>query len=147
MEVLLHGLVEMERIDQALYDIVVMLQPTCPLRTRSHVEQAVAELVRGGWDSVWTVSPADLKYHPLKQLCIDGEGRMSHFDRRGREIIARQQLSPTFVRNGAAYALTRSCLVDQKSTLGQNAGAVVLDEPLISIDTLEDFLRVEQLLA
>ena len=61
-------------------------------------------------------------------------------------IIARQQLTPTYFRNGAAYAITRSCLLEQRTILGARSGAVIVDEPMVSIDTLADFDAVESIL-
>ena len=61
-------------------------------------------------------------------------------------VIARQQLSPVYHRNGASYAITRDCLLVQQSILGKNASAVVTLEHLVSIDTLEDFEVVESVL-
>jgi CMP-N-acetylneuraminic acid synthetase len=144
-EVLHHALLETERIDGVRYDLTVMLQPTCPLRKADHVEQAVRFLIDRGHDSVWTVSRADIKYHPLKALRVRG-GHLSHYDPKGPEIKARQQLDQTYYRNGAAYVLTRSCIVEQKTTMGVNAGACILDDPMVSIDTEEDFRLVEELL-
>src|SRR5262249_54021121 len=70
-DVLQHALEETEREGGNRFDIVVMLQPTSPLRRPLHVQKAVDTLIDGGWDSVWTVSPTDLKYHPQKQLRVD----------------------------------------------------------------------------
>ncbi|HYC72430.1 MAG TPA: acylneuraminate cytidylyltransferase family protein [Opitutaceae bacterium] len=146
-DVLHHALLEMERLDGCRYDAVVMLQPTSPLRRAQHVTDTVRKLTFGGWDAVWTVTPVDLKYHPLKQLVVRADGAMSLFDDRGRAIIARQQLTPTYYRNGACYALSRSCVVDQKTTMGARWAGVPIDETMVSIDTLEDFERVEAALA
>ena len=63
------------------------------------------------------------------------------------QVIARQQLTPVYHRNGASYAISRACLLDQRSIMGRRASAVVTDEPLVSIDTLEDFEAVERALA
>jgi len=146
LQVLTHALQTMEQIDGVQYDVVVMLQPTSPLRTASHVDTTIRKLVSEGWDAVWTVSPTDLKYHPLKQLVIGPEGHLDYFDQRGAAIIARQQLTPVYHRNGAAYAFTRACLLVQQTILGLRTAAVVIDEPMVSIDTLDDFARVEALL-
>lgn len=142
--VLEHALGEMEARDEVQYDVVVMLQPTCPLRKPEHVTEAVSTLALGGWDAVWTVSRTDLKYHPLKQMCLSADGVLSHFDRRGGRIVARQQLEPTYTRNGAAYAFTRRCLMEQRTIVGEKCSAVVVDDPLVSIDTLDDFEVVER---
>ncbi len=145
LDVLTHALRATEEDDDTRYDVVVMLQPTSPLRRAEHVTATLDHLLDGRWDSVWTVSPTDLKAHPLKQLTLD-EARLSLWDPMGAQIVARQQLRPTYHRNGAAYAFTRACLLDQQTILGERASAVVLHEPMISIDTLEDFARVEDIL-
>jgi CMP-N-acetylneuraminic acid synthetase len=45
LDVLSHALLEMEAQDKVVYDIVVMLQPTSPLRQPNHVRAAVSMLV------------------------------------------------------------------------------------------------------
>lgn len=145
LEVLTHALEATDAVDRAAYDIVVMLQPTSPLRRAEHVTDCVDKLIGGGFDSVWTVSRTDPKYHPHKQLALDGD-RLDFWDPQGETVIARQQLSPVYHRNGAAYAITRECLLSRKSILGKNASAVIIDEPMLSIDTLEDFDAVEAVL-
>ncbi len=144
-EVLAQALEATEADDGEHYDVVVMLQPTSPLRRAEHVTASVDKLIGGGFDSVWTVSPTDTKSHPLKQLVLEGD-RLDHWDPEGARIVARQQLRPVHHRNGAAYALTRDCLLGQRSILGKQASAVVIEEPMLSIDTREDFARVEELL-
>ncbi len=146
LQVLEHALKSAEHTDGVGYDVVLLLQPTSPLRRADHVRAAVWKLVEGGWDAVWTVSPTDLKYHPLKQLSLDPDGAMAYFDPRAEHIIARQQLTPVYHRNGAAYAFTRQCLMEQRVILGARSAAVVIHEPMLSIDTLDDFARVERLL-
>jgi CMP-N,N'-diacetyllegionaminic acid synthase len=143
LQVLRHALRATEQVDAQSYDIVIMLQPTSPLRRSSHVVAAVRKLVDEDWDAVWTVSPTDAKYHPLKQLSIGADGSMTYFDPRGATIIARQALTPVYHRNGAAYVFTRECLVDQDTILGKRTAAVIITEPMISIDTPDDFRIAE----
>ena len=141
--VLHHELLSAEASENVRYDVVLMLQPTCPLRKPAHVSDAIEVLARKGLDSVWTVSPSDPKFHPLKQLVVDDEGRFDYFDKGGGSIIARQQLPQLYHRNGAAYAITRECIVAQKTTKGNRSGVVVIDEPMVSIDTLADLRLCE----
>jgi CMP-N-acetylneuraminic acid synthetase len=143
LDVLTHALLETERIDGIVYDIVVMLQPTCPLRLPRHVTATVEKLVADDLDAVWTVTASDLKMHPLKQLVVAADGHMTYYDPKGAAIIARQQLTPTYHRNGAAYAISRQCLLEQKSIMGARAGAVVIHEALINIDTPDDLAAAD----
>jgi len=144
LEVLTNALEEMEAIDGVHYDVVLMLQPTSPLRRVEHVRDTLAMFVDGGFDAVWTVSKTDSKEHPLKQLTVDPEdGRMDYYDPAGAKIIARQQLTPVYHRNGVAYAIARSCLLEQMNIKGANTGALVIPGHMVSIDTLWDLELAE----
>ena len=144
--VLVHALKEMEIRNGVSYDIVLMLQPTSPLRKPHHLLDTVEMLIDQDFDSVWTVSETDSKSHPLKQLTVSDNGAMDYYDQAGKEIIARQQLSTLYHRNGACYAFTRECLLDQGKIKGDKAGSLIT-EPMISIDTLADFRLTEILMS
>jgi CMP-N,N'-diacetyllegionaminic acid synthase len=137
-DVLVHTLNSMEALDGTRYDIVVMLQPTSPSRTPQHIRNTVTRLVEGDFDAVWTVSETDSKSHPLKQLVVDADGRLDWYDPAGGIIIARQQLKPVYHRNGIAYAITRSCLLEQNTIKGARTGVVIIDEHVINIDSEYD---------
>jgi CMP-N,N'-diacetyllegionaminic acid synthase len=134
----------MERLDDRRYDFVLMLQPTSPLRTAAHVVRTARAVAEDGWDAAWTVSATDLKYHPLKGLTVDEDGGLHFFMPEGRGVIARQQLTPTYHRNGACYAFSRRCLLEERTTAPARTRALLVDELMISIDTLDDFARVEE---
>jgi len=135
LDVLTHALIESERLDGTKYDIVLMLQPTSPFRTKKHVKDCIEKLVTGEYSSVWTVSETDSKGHPYKQLVLNSE-RLDYYDEEnGEKIIARQQLTPTYHRDGVCYAITRDCLLNQKSIRGNNPSFVVVDEMMVNIDT------------
>ena len=119
---LVDALTTMEHFEDTRYDIVVMLQPTSPLRQPEHVAATIEMLVEGSWDAVWTVSETDSKSHPLKQLIVRA-GRLGYYDPRGAVVVARQQLKPVYHRNGVAYAFTRECLLEQKTIMGARRGA------------------------
>lgn len=141
-DVLVHALRKTEQLDGVTYDIVVMLQPTSPLRRPEHVQATIEMLVDSKWDAVWTVSETDSKNHPLKQLTID-HGHLDYYDAEGKAVIARQQLIPVYHRNGVAYAITRDCLLNQRDIKGQRTGGLILDGHFVSIDTEWDIALVE----
>jgi CMP-N,N'-diacetyllegionaminic acid synthase len=141
VDVLNHALLATEGLDNTQYDVVVMLQPTSPLRRASEVSASIRKLVREGWDSVWTVSLTDSKAHPKKQLTIT-DGALNYYDPVGANLIARQQLQPVYHRNGVAYAFTRNCLIEQHIK-GNRAGALVIGGEHVSIDTEFDIELVE----
>lgn len=142
-DVLNHALLEMEFLDQVVYDIILMLQPTSPMRRAEDVSNTLNMLIKGNWDAVWTVSESDSKAHPLKQLIISDDGDINYYDQDGETVIARQQLLPVYHRNGVAYAITRDSLINQKTIKGERTGAMVISGNHISIDTKWDVELVE----
>lgn len=147
IDVLVHALETCEMLDGVRYDIVLMLQPTSPLRHAGHVRDCLQKLVNGGWDAVWTVSPTDTKSHPLKQLVLENDGGMDYYDPAAAKVIARQELEPVFHRNGIAYAFTRDCLLNQGTIKGEKTAALVIDGEHVSVDTMRDLDLVEFILS
>lgn len=145
LEVLIHALTEMERIDGKAYDIILMLQPTSPFRTAEHIENSVKKLIETEADSVWTLSQTDSKGHPDKQLIIK-EGKIEFYSERGAEIIARQQLNPTFHKNGITYAITRNCLLNKKSIKGDKCVPLIIEGYIPNIDSEIDIKFAEFLI-
>jgi CMP-N,N'-diacetyllegionaminic acid synthase len=145
LPVLQHALEQAETADGCRYDIILMLQPTSPIRLPEDINACIDKLAADGHDAVWTVSPIDLKFHPLKVLRIS-DGKLDLWDSRGHQIIARQQLEPLYYRNGICYAFTRDCLMKTQSIYGTNAGACIVNHPFANIDTEADFHAAEVLL-
>jgi len=127
-------------------DVEVMLQPTSPLRKLNHVSATIEKLINESFDAVWTISGSDSKSPPLKQLIFEDDA-LDYYDSQGKDIIARQQLSPVFYRNGAAYAITRDCLLESKVLMGKQTGAVLIDEEMVSIDTEWDIELIDFILS
>ena len=147
MPVLAHALAEKESGRGFAYDVVVMLQPTSPLRTAVEVEECVDTLLGGNWDSAWTVSETDTSYHPEKQVQIASNGELSFFIESGKSVVARQELQPAYHRNGVAYTFSAEFVRDATSVFSPaRSTAVVSSRPHISIDTPADLERVEKAL-
>ena len=145
--VLRHALLVQEQHTGERYDIVLMLQPTSPLRTVNDVEGCITTLQDGDWDAVWSVSETELTYHPRKQLSLGPNGKLDFVIPGGHTIVARQELEPVFHRNGVCYAFTRDFLVESGSTYSEDkTSAVVSRGAHISIDTPEDLAAVEKIL-
>ena len=146
LEVIKHALNAMEKIDNKVYDVVLMLQPTSPLRKPKHIIETIKKIIDGKYDSVWTINKLDSKYHPLKQLKIL-DNKLFYYDDRGSEIIARQQITEeTYQRNGIAYAFTRDYILNNDSLINKNTGFVITEDKSISIDTYEDLNLASELL-
>ena len=145
--VLQHAVVEREKSIGKPFDIVLMLQVTSPLRTKDDVMESIEKLVLNGCDAVWTVSPTEPHFHPLKQLILGEDSTMRMFDERGLRIIARQQLDPVFHRNGCCYALRRAFLMGADGLFSPDSSyAIISRGERVNIDTEDDLARAEELL-
>lgn len=143
--VMRHALLQAEKKIKAVFDIVLLLQPTSPLRKPKDIINVLNIIIKNRYDSVWSISPINLKYHFTKQL-IKKKNKLFFAHQKGPKIIARQQLKQTFFRNGVAYAFTRNCLLKKKKTLTNNTGFYFMKSKQISIDTLEDIKEVKKYL-
>ena len=140
-----HALLESERRCRKKFDIILLLQPTSPLRTEADMLEAVYKLIRGKFDSIMTVSETDTKGHPLKQFVIENND-INHWAEEGASIVARQELSKTYHKNGVVYAFTRDCIINQKTIFGKKHTYQITERPVVNIDTIDDINYLEYLL-
>jgi CMP-N-acetylneuraminic acid synthetase len=146
LPVLKHALEKSQIYYQTDFDYVLMLQPTSPTRNSQHIIMCLDKIIKGDYDSVWTVSEVNLKYHPEKQLLLEND-QLTYSHPNGKNIIARQMLTKTYYRNGLCYAFNAKKLSSANNLLMPNSSAVVTHDFSISIDTLDDLNRVEEYLS
>lgn len=147
VETLQHAVVESERHFAPRFDIVLIVEPTSPLRTSADIERITQRLIDAHADSVVSVSPLSSKAHPLKALMI-ANGRLQFLSEEGRFVTARQALSDRlYYCNGIGYALTRECLMEQAAIFTSNSVADIITRPVANIDDAIDFEWAEFLMA
>ena len=144
--VLVHGVTETEKKANVNFDVIIMLQPTCPARKIDDINQVIKKMIDFDYETLWTLDKVDVKFHPDKQLRISKNKSLIYFTDKGNEIIRRQELRSTFIRNGIAYAIKKDFLLDKKVLLGNKAGFIINNKPNINIDTIEDLRLAEKLL-
>ena len=128
-------------------EIVVLLQPTSPLRTPGHIRAAVEALRVSGADSVVTVVELPRHLSPDYVMRIDG-GRLVPFLAEGARVTRRQDARPAFVRDGTVYAFWTRTLRESKSIYGGDCRPLVVPaRESITIDTPDDWQEAERRLA
>ena len=140
-----HALKTVEKLKKNKIDIILLIQPTSPLRKVMHIKNVIKKIIDKKLDSVWTISKVDLKFHPLKQLTLQNN-ILSHYNEKGKSIIARQQLNNTYYRNGVAYAVTRKLVLKNKNLIGNKSSGYLINTPQVSIDTLKDLKLANKLI-
>ena len=125
-------------------DVVVLLEPTCPLRRPEDVAACLRRLAEGDVDSVATFTDAAL--NPHRAWRIEDDGPHPFLDD-ATPWRPRQELPEAYQLNGGAYAFFADRLPDDSvAPLFGRAGAVYMPEVRsVDIDTEVD-LRLANLL-
>jgi CMP-N,N'-diacetyllegionaminic acid synthase len=141
VQTLLELLTKVEGADR--WRTLCLIEPTCPLRTPEMVAacfRLVADTPEV--DSSLTLTPVPVRYHYLKQFSMNERGDVTHGHPDAMAIANRQQLKPSFIRNGAAYVMRCSSLRETGRILNGRVSALMIAEQLVNIDSTED---IEQL--
>jgi CMP-N-acetylneuraminic acid synthetase len=132
---------EIERAElqfKITYDLIVMLQPTSPLRTPEDIRICLQKMQGHDASSVWTISPIDKHSHFKKQFTMSKDGLIESVHK-GREVQRRQDLEETFRRNGAVYIFTRETVFSDPNLRGDRCLGVLLSHSTVNIDSMADF--------
>jgi CMP-N,N'-diacetyllegionaminic acid synthase len=125
-------------------EIVVLLQPTSPLRTAHHIRNAVQELRDSAADSVVTVVQLPRHLSPDYVMRIE-EGRLVPFLPEGARVSRRQDARAAFERDGTVYAFWRRTLRETHSIYGRNCRPLILPSAeSLTLDTPEDWDEAER---
>lgn len=142
--VIQHAVKYVEENEGHKVDVIVILQPTSPLRSEKYIDEAIEILLRTGADSVVTV--CEVKHHPFWSFTAKGD-RLYPFSKKGITISKRQDLPEIYAVNGAVYAVRRNVLFEQNSLRGKDSRKVVMSyEESLDIDNYFDLFIAEMML-
>ena len=128
-------------------DIVVLLQPTSPLRRPDHVRSAVTLLQETGADSVVSVVELPRHLSPDYVMRIEN-GTLRPFLPDGLRVTRRQDARPAYVRDGTVYAFRRDTLERFSDIYGSDCRPLLVPSAeSLTIDTWDDWQAAERLLA
>lgn len=128
------------------FDLVLVLQPTSPLRTAEDIDRAVEFFFEKNAKAIVSVCPTD--HHPWWSNTLPPNGSMKDFLRPELQNTNRQSL-PTFYRlNGAIYLADLSFLEDMRTFITEGTFAFPMPlERSVDIDSMLDFRLAECLFA
>jgi len=131
IEVVRHALGWVMDHERYLADIVVILQPTSPLRRAEHIDAAVDCLIETGADSVVSVVAVPHQFSPASLMCLE-EGRLVPL--LDQPMVLRRQDKPrVYARNGPATLVVRRELVSGGRLYGDMVLPLEMD-PAASVD-------------
>lgn len=132
--VIYHAVCAVEAESGSTADVVLTVQPTCPLLRPDTIDRAVATLTSGGYDSV--IMLKEIRH--LYWRRVNGS-----FEPLFAVRANRQELEPLYPETGAVFASRRSIMTPE-NRLGTNIGHVIgSEEEAIDIDTEIDLKLAE----
>ena len=87
-------------------DIILLLQPTSPLRTGRHIDEAMKKLIYSDGDALVSVEEEPHLHSPYSVMRLNEKGYLEFFMKEGQRFTSRQEKPKFYARNGAAiYAV------------------------------------------
>jgi CMP-N-acetylneuraminic acid synthetase len=135
-----------ETIDET-FDVIVLLQPTSPLRNEIHIDEALELLVQKEADAVISVS--EMEHSPFWANILPDDKSMAGFIKENVKGIRSQDLPKYYRLNGAIFICETVRLMKEKTfMIENNIFAFEMDRnSSVDIDVKEDLLIAEMFLA
>jgi len=142
----LHALDFCENQDKCAFDLIVLLQPTAPLRTAFDIDATVKLLLENpDYNTAITVTEVETE-HP--NYLYSRRGHIFQYNADPSNLGGLRQKFPTyFVRTGAVYAARTAFFREHKSFMEPQCLAHVMPrERSVNVDSLFDLKLVEFIL-
>ncbi len=127
-------------------DALVLLQPTSPLRTSRHVDEAIMRFESGNADCVVSVVHVPHRFHPYAVMREAASGLVPYEG--GDTVTQRQGLPVLWARNGPAVLVVSVAMLRRNQLYGgRTLGYPMAARESFDVDTPFDLELAAQLLA
>lgn len=133
LDVVLHAVDFMNKNEKG--DVLVLLQPTQPLRTTEDIDGAIEFFYCKGKRSL--VSISEVNEHPILMRSLDDMG-MVHSLLKKSSTIRRQEMDIVYKVNGAIYINTISEITKETSFNDNELGFVMKKSHSVDVDEMVD---------
>ena len=138
IEVVAHALKFMETKRQMTYDIIILLQPTSPIRNPAHIDQAVDMLWQSDLDCVVSVKGPYKKRDPILKAIRNGI--LEDYCR----VENPADTEPFYLYNASLYGVKRDYFIKNKKLISPRQLPIIMDMIYsVDVDTEADFLMAE----
>lgn len=135
IDVMVHAIDELKSKGN-VYDYVVLLQPTQPLRKCWHIDEAIEQLVDTNKENL--VSVSKVREHPILMRTINSKGNLETLLKQD-STIRRQEFSSYYKVNGAIYINKINSNFNLSTSLNDNSSPYIMAQDFdIDIDNLID---------
>ena len=144
-DVISHSLQYLEKKENYIPDIIIILQPTSPLRTSEKIDSSILSLKRSKADSV--ISVCIPRNHPYRSFLIDNH-YLKPLRKDFKKYYQRQLLPKIYSPTGEIYAFWIETWKKYKSYYGKSMKPLLpkKNEIILDIDNETDFFVCESIL-
>jgi len=130
-----------DKLDE-IYDVVVTLQPTSPLRNRKHINEAI-KIFENDYevDSLVSVVEVPHNFTPEKLMRFEGKYLVGN-----SKLKRRQEIETRYARNGAAIYITKIEKLDKYIIGGKILPYIMTKIDSFDIDDFQDWEIVEKII-
>ena len=128
---------------------VILLQPTSPLRTEKHIDEAIELFQKDSQaDSLVSVATVPHNFQPQKLMKLSDKYLIPYLEGEGTEILTRKGLPKLFARNGPAILISKTNLIIEQETLyGEKILPYLMPmNQSFDIDDMEDWKIIESIM-
>lgn len=142
IDAVIHCIDELKKAGK-VYDYIVILQPTQPLRQDYHIDQSIELMLQK--DANGLVSVCKVKDHPILMRTLNENGEVNNL-LNASSTQRRQDFKDFYKVNGAIYINKIDESFNRETSLNDNKVAYIMDEKYsVDIDELLD-LKIAELL-
>lgn len=126
---------------------IILLQPTSPLRTSRHIDEALERLIKADVDSMVSVVEIPHQFNPYSAMRLEG-GYLKPFLSFDERRNIRHLKPKLYARNGPAIsAFTYDCIFNKNSMFGERIIPYFMkEEESIDIDDACDLMMAEAII-
>ena len=139
LHVIKNVVAELEKLDQFIPDVIIILQPTSPLRTLDDLNNAIELYLNSQSDSLVSICEVPHNMTPSSILRLKENNLLDPYLSYDENHNLRQLKPKFYARNGAAiYIFSYECLINKNSLFGDSVIGYKMDK-INSIDIDDEF--------
>lgn len=144
-DVILDALDQLQSRDKYIPDVIVLLQPTSPLRKAQYIDESIELFLKNDVDSVISVS--EPMEHPSLTVFWNGPTEMKLALGEKYKILPRQAYPNYYTINGMIYVFSPKTIRKYKNVFGEKVLPYKTGKSeSIDIDTIEELRVLEAIL-
>lgn len=130
---------ELNMLEKYIPDIIILLQPTSPLRTLNQLNEAIELYLQSNCDSLVSICEVPHNMSPSSALRMNENNIVVPFMAYDENNNLRQKKPKYFARNGAAiYIMSYNCIMNKNSLFGDSTIGYLMDK-ISSIDIDDEY--------